>query len=93
MSVFYEVFWAAFLVSSLACATVLVRRRRYRLSQVISAPAAVPVRLSLAVAVGGLEGLTGAWPLLLVQSAIIAWELTVQTTALVRRRARRSAHG
>ena len=90
MSVFYEVFWAAFLVSSLACATVLVRRRRYGLSQVISAPPAIPVRLSLAVAVGGLEGLTGAWPLLLVQSAIIAWELVLQVTAWVRR-ARRSS--
>jgi hypothetical protein len=91
MEVLHYVLAAAPIVISIVVVSLLVRRRRYRLSQVITAPAAIPVRLSLVVAVGGLAMLTGAWPLLFVQSAIIAWELAVQVTARVRRHRKSAA--
>jgi hypothetical protein len=82
---------AVLLVGWATIAGVLIRRRRHRLSEVIWAPSAIPVRLSLVVAVGGLAMLTGALPVLFVQSAIIAWELAVQVKAWVRRRRKSAA--
>lgn len=67
-------------------------RRGIRARQVATARAGFVVRVALLTAAVGLWDLTAQWAFLVVWLAIIAWELTVQATALVRR-PRQSAGG
>jgi hypothetical protein len=84
-----DVCGSVLVVSSACSAWLLYRRlntrRGRRVSQVVSAPAAFPVRSALLQFVFGAWLLTGAWPVIVVWAAIIAWELTVQAAAQVRR--------
>jgi hypothetical protein len=92
-----DVCGSVLVVASACSAWLLYRRlstrRGSRISQVISAPAAFPVRSAFLLFVFGAWLLAGAWPVLVIWAAIIAWELIVQATALVRRRRHRASTG
>jgi len=62
--------------------TRLRSRRGSRVSQVLSSPAGIGIRVALGSAISGIWLLTGGWALVSVMLAIIAWELAVQVTAL-----------
>jgi hypothetical protein len=85
MSVLFYVLGPVLIASSVLETRKRLRRHHYRARRVVSAPAAVQVRLSLVVAIGGIGllltgvGLASATvPVLAVMAAIIAWELVVQ---------------
>jgi len=70
-------------------------RRSTRIRKVMSAPAGFPVRSALLLTAVGVWNLTSGWPpagwpVIGVEVAIIAWEATIQATALVRRARRRA---
>jgi hypothetical protein len=57
------------------------RLRGSRARQVISAPAAWPVRLNIFLVTAGVWTLTNVWATVALPAAIIAWELAVRATA------------
>jgi hypothetical protein len=59
--------------------------RGSKVSQVISASAGWPARQGLLTAAVGAWVLIGGWAAVSVPVAVIAWELTVQAVAMVRR--------
>lgn len=93
MGVVYEAVGAfALAVGALTAAGQYARlntRRASRLRQVATAQSGRFVRFSLVTAMLGLSLLTG-WVGTGLLIVVIAWELVVQGTALVRRRARRA---
>jgi hypothetical protein len=63
------------------------RLRGSRARQVITAPAAWPVRLNVFLVASGVWTLTNTWAVVALPAAVIAWELAVQVTARIRRQA------
>jgi hypothetical protein len=62
-----------------------------RARKVMMAPAGIFVRIALLVATSGLQLTGGPWAYIAAAWAIIAWEIAVQATARVRRRASRAS--
>ncbi|MBO0835528.1 MAG: hypothetical protein J2P28_08410 [Actinobacteria bacterium] len=99
MSVFNQVVWAVTLVGSVINLplqyTRLDTRRGTRVSQLISAPRGILVRIWLLVATASAMQLiarSAAWPVLAgLWIGIIAWEGAVQATAWIRRARHRRA--
>lgn len=89
--VFFDVLGAALIIANAAIIWMAFTKRRVQFSQVMTAPAGFVVRVALMTALLGVWELTQTWPVLGVWAAILVWELAVEATALVRRRARRSA--
>jgi hypothetical protein len=90
VSVLFDALGSVALLSGAVTASgqfALLKRRRAasRVRQVISAPAGYLVRLGLLIAEWGALVLTRALAAVSVMLALIAWELTVQVTAQVRR--------
>jgi hypothetical protein len=93
VSVFADVVAALLILGSILNVRVqytrLDTRRGTRVSQIISAPGGIRVRVWLLVATGGaLDLATGSvvWPALVgVWCGIVAWEASVQATAWIRR--------
>lgn len=101
MSVFYQVVGAVLILGSvinvLVQYTRLDTRRGTRISQLVSAPGGIRVRVWLLVATAGAMDLargSAVWPALVgAWFGIVAWEASVQATAWIRRVRHRRASG
>jgi hypothetical protein len=63
------------------------RLRGSRGGQVMTSPAGWRVRLNVFLVASGVWTLTNKWGVVALPAAVIAWELTVQASARIRRRA------